>query len=129
MSTRALNPTPAPGTVFKEHLATIRDGNRLEVGLLAVGAVFLTLSPYLYIWLVSSTERFEFDLKPFEIGFMAVLLGLASPLAVWRSDGMARRSYLLAMPVDRVRNQLARLAAGWSGWWFSSSSGLHGGWP
>lgn len=49
-----------------------------------------------------------------ELALFTAPIALLLPFAVWKGEYRFRRSYLAAMPVDRTRHVLTKLAAGWA---------------
>lgn len=113
MSTSTSRRMPSISTVFREHLTAIRDRNRREAILLISAAVMLTLLPYGYVWLTGRGDQFEWNLTPDTFAMLLVAVSLFAPFAVWKGEDLSRRTYLFAMPMDRSRNQLVKVAAGW----------------
>ena len=108
MSTAEIHPLPRAATIAREQFLTA------TLSLRWVGAafgVFLILAT----WVLSDTTgRVSRPVVGPELVMLPVsLLCLVIPLALWRQETPARRSYLFSMPAARRSLHLVRNGAGW----------------
>jgi hypothetical protein len=112
--------TPSYGIVLREQIRTVflacwRESAAI-VALLAVAAVAAIAAQ------VGASEEFDG-----QVGAMPffVLVGLFSPLVVWKGDKLHGAGYLWTLPVDRRRHALTKAFAGWI-WLMLSFAGFIG---
>ena len=104
---------PAPGAVLGEQVRRVALAIRREALLLAgVLLLFGTVPVLLAHW---RTPGHRTDMQFDELMLVVALVGAFAPLAVWKGEEPSRRAYFWALPVERARHSLARVAAGW-GW-------------
>lgn len=101
---------PAPRAMLREQLAAAGILLRGELLLLALltGAVTVLM----LAGLVRTGRAADFYLP--DMAAPALIVGLLTPLALWRNESPSRRDYFWAMPVGRPAHTLARLLAGWA---------------
>lgn len=119
---RAARALPAPGAVLREQFAVAR--LLLHELLVLVAAAMAGSTVLLSYSHVTRGTGADFVLP--DMALAPVLAGLLAPLALWRSEGPARRAYFWAVPVDRLRHTLARLFAGWA--WLMGATALYLAW-
>lgn len=102
--------TPTPlGTVFREEWRLVRGSGRGGMILLGVTGV-LVYGGGLYArsrggWVDSDTLLLDDAVLP-------LLLAVLWPVSVWKDEGWSTRTYHRALPVEPVRHDLLRVAAG-----------------
>lgn len=106
----ALHPQPARGAVAREALRSVGESVRLEIG----AALALLLGLMLIILTGDPGPSGGADYDVVEMTWPVLVLGLFAPLAVWKSEEPARRSYMWSMPVDRFRHTLMKVGSGWA---------------
>ena len=105
-------PAPRWGAVAREQFRAV--GGALRGEMWAAAAVLAAMTVPLLIHHARNPARGS-DLQFTEMALMVAMAGVLAPMAVWKGDGPARRSYLWALPVGRAPNTLVKVAAGW-GW-------------
>ena len=115
MSTDTLHPLPRRADVAREQFLVtgmaLRAGARWIVGLMLLFSALI-----LYTWYETTQQSngsMNLETSPDAFG-PAAILAILIPLAVWRSEEPARRTYLWSMPVERDWHQLAKNASGWA---------------
>lgn len=103
-------PAPRWGAVVREQLRVV--GGALRGEMWTAAAVLGAMTLPLLVYHARNPARGS-DLQFAEIALMAAMAGALAPMAVWKGDGPARRSYLWALPVGRAPNTLVKVAAGW----------------
>jgi hypothetical protein len=111
----AVNPSSAPAAprwprVMREQFRTTGLAVRGEVLLVSTLLAVVTLLTLSYHARGEASGNFKLT----DTGILAVVLGLFAPMAVWKGEAPARRSYLWAMPLDRSRHTLVKVFSGWA---------------
>lgn len=104
-------------------LRTVWLASRRELAI--VGGVLLFMALPMVTRHVT-TEGASSDMQFPDVMWLAVLVGLVAPMAVWRGDSMGRRAYFWTMPVERFRHTLVRVTSGWV--WLMITVGVILGW-
>lgn len=115
MSTDTLHPLPRRADVAREQFLAAGLALRAPAVWITAFLAAVTLL-FLCLWLDAlrdASTTMSVNLGP-GVGVPAALLALLVPMAVWRSEEPARRTYLLSMPVEREWHQLARSTGGWA---------------
>jgi hypothetical protein len=108
---RANRPEAGGFTVFRQQLRSVAAAVWRQA---VLGALLLAcLSMLLLVHHARDPGR-PSDLQFAEMAMIAVMAALAAPLAVWKGEEPARRGYFWALPVDRFRHTLMKVAAGWA---------------
>ena len=104
-----LRPSPSWWMVLKEQFRSV--GIAIRQVVLIAGALLLTLSIISVVNAFHNAEPTSIspDLIP-----LTTFIALFFALAVWRADYRFPNSYLAAMPVNRTRHALTKVAAGWA---------------
>lgn len=114
MSTTTAGRTPAPRAVVVEQARVVGLAAKRE--LLAI--VVACMVPLLAIPVMEMFETYidgepVTALNPADLGFLAVMLALLTPLAVWRGETPFGESQLWMLPVDHARHARIKIAVGW----------------
>lgn len=102
---------PATRAVMREQVAAA--GILLRGELLLLAGLMGAVTVLMFAGVARTGRGTDFYLP--DMAAPAMIVGLLTPLALWRSEGPSRRDYFRAMPVGRPVHTLARLLAGW-GW-------------
>lgn len=109
MTPRTPHATPSWRATAKAHFRAI--GIALRPTLSVAGALGVALAVMAGLAALRDGEGIAF------VPNYSLLVALAAcllPIAVWRGEHHARRSYLASLPVDRARHVLTKVAAGWA---------------
>jgi hypothetical protein len=87
-------------------LAVRREG----IALASFVALWLLIIPQLVDW---SPEGIPTYVDPADIGYLAVLLGLITPIGVWKGESLFGESQLWSLPVDHALHARLKVVAGW----------------
>ncbi|HSU16517.1 hypothetical protein [Longimicrobium sp.] len=121
MEISAVHRLPRRADVAREQLRGVGLALRREA---TVAAGVLALASILIVWAQLRGEG-ALDLAP-EMGIPIALLALLLPMAVWKGEGPASRSYHHAMPVEIGAHAVARGLAGLV--WMLGAAGAYFGW-
>ena len=114
MSATTVGRTPSPSAVAVEQTKVVGLAMRWE--LLATGA--LLLCGLLAIPFVNMFETYvdgepATSLNPADLGILAAIVALVTPLGVWKGESRFGESRLWTLPVDHARHARMKVAAGW----------------
>ena len=117
MSKATLPSTPPPRAVLSEQVRTVGLATRRE--LLAVGVFLFGMVLFAGAIALLPGLRVQVDLdiplglNPEELGYLAVIVALFFPLAVWKGEATFGDTQLWRLPVDRPRHLWMKVGAGW----------------
>ena len=110
MNSTVMDRRPSMAAVAVEQLRTVGlsvrwEGVAICVGLFLILAIVPFADPII--------EEVGSVLNPADLGVLALMLGLITPLAVWRGEKPFGDSQLWTYPVDHTRHARLKVAAGW----------------
>jgi len=115
MANKTLNPDPSLAAISRAQFRMLVHLQRRDFVILGILVVMMVgLALWGQTTQVDADSAGDDTLQIFR--GLAILFGLAGafwPLGVWRADSPAQRGYFWALPVERRRHTLIRLAAGW----------------
>jgi hypothetical protein len=109
---------PATGAVVVEQIRAVGLATRREL-LAVAGLLVLLLLALSVVGLVPSIRvqvdgDLPFILNPEDLGYLALMVGVVFPLAVWKGEAPFGDTQLWSLPVDRSRHALVKVGAGWA---------------
>jgi hypothetical protein len=113
MNSAALHPRPRWGAAFLAEVAAVGISLRREL----IGAALLVagVTPLIYLLRSGGGWTAPIRVDPDEWGFILAVVAFIAPLAIWKSEGPARRDYFWSLPLPRGPHTLSRVLSGW-GW-------------
>ncbi|HEX8395336.1 MAG TPA: hypothetical protein VF665_23505 [Longimicrobium sp.] len=106
-----LHPVPRRGAVLRAQLRATRDAIQKEAML--AGLFVLGVGIFLLASRAASPTGRPSDMQFAEVILPLVLMGVFGPVALWKGEAPARRSYFWSMPVDRMPHTLFKVFSGW----------------
>lgn len=117
MSTTAVPSPPTARTVVVEQLRTVGLAVRREIAVIGAGLLLLVLT--MGVVALSPDLQVQIDadmglhLNPEDLGYLAAMVAVLAPLAIWKGETPWGDTQLWSLPVDRPRHALAKVGAGW----------------
>lgn len=116
MTEHVVSRQPAARVVVVEQVRAVGLATRREL-LVVAGMLVLLLLALSVIGLAPSV-RVQVDgdlfiLNPEDLGYLALMVGVVFPLAVWKGEVPFGDTQLWSLPVDRPRHALVKVGAGW----------------
>jgi hypothetical protein len=118
MTEHVVGRQPAAGAVVAEQMRAVGLATRRE--LLAVAGLLVLLLLTLSVIGLMPSIRVQVDadlpliLNPEDLGYLALMVGVVFPLAVWKGETPFGDTQLWSLPVDRPRHALVKVGAGWA---------------
>lgn len=112
MNQVVLHPTPRAGVIVREQFRAVGVGLRREI--LAAIAVIIAITVLVLVAVFRGSTNESVTLSPDGAGFVLGLIGLLTPLAVWKSETPSNRGYFWSLPVPRGRHALIKVFSGWA---------------
>lgn len=118
MTEHVVGRQPAARVVVAEQIRAVGLATRREL-LVVAGLLILLLLTLSVIGLVPSIQvQVDGDLplilNPEDLRYLALMIGVVFPLAVWKGEVPFGDSQLWSLPVDRPRHALVKVGAGWA---------------
>ena len=114
MSTSTAGRTPTPRAAAVEQARVVGLAVKWEVlaicALMAFGLVAIPIMEMFETYIDGEPLT---ALNPADLGYVAMMLALVTPLGVWRGESRFGESPLWTLPVDHARHARMKVAAGW----------------
>jgi hypothetical protein len=116
MTESVMERVPASRAVLVEQIRAVGLATRRELlavaaplGALVLAVAAARLAPSISLQM----DAESIGLNPEDLGYLALFVGLAFPLAVWKGEAPFGDTQLWSLPVDRRRHALIKVGAGW----------------
>ena len=101
--------TPSTKVVAMEQLRVVGLALRREALLLCAGLVIFGM----VVAVAEDLQGQQVTLEPEVLGYLAMLVALVAPLAVWKGERLFGESQLWTTPVDHARHARLKIISGW----------------
>lgn len=117
MTSATSGSVPGLGRVIVEQLRAVGLAVRREVAALTAVVAFSVLGMAVVVMVPSLSAQVDLgdaiQLNPEGLGYMAALVAVFFPLAVWKGDSPWGEAHLWTLPVARPQHALIKVGAGW----------------